>query len=224
AAWQIQLSGTLDTSVSVPTYDIDGFDTPASAVAALRAAGRYAICYINAGSWESWRPDAADYPRRVLGKGNGWPGERWVDVRQTKVLKPILDKRLDMCRSKGFQAVDFDNVDGYVNDTGLALTAGDQLGFNRMIAAEAHAHGLSAGLKNDLDQIPELVGSYDFAVNEQCYEYAECAALRPFTRAGKAVLQIEYSGNPSQICPMSVRSRFSTLFKQMDLGVLRRAC
>jgi len=69
-----------------------------------------------------------------------------------------------------------------------------------------------------------LVGNYDFAVNEQCYQYKECAALNPFISAGKAVLQIEYKGNPTQICPISLSSGFSTLFKNLNLDGWRQAC
>jgi hypothetical protein len=31
--------------------------------------------------------------------------------------------------------------------------------------------------ENDLDQINGLAAYFDFAVNEQCFEYSECAAL-----------------------------------------------
>ena len=223
-AWQIQYTGSIDTSVNVPTFDLDGFDTAASTVTALRAAGRHGICYFSAGSWENWRPDAASYPSSILGNSNGWPGEKWVDIRQISVLKPIIDSRLAMCASKGFEAVDPDNVDGYANSSGFPLTATDQLAFNRWMAAEAHSYGLSIGLKNDLDQVPDLVGSYDFAVNEQCNQYNECATLSPFISAGKAVLHIEYQGAPSQICPVSLSSGFSTLFKNLSLDAWRQAC
>ncbi len=223
-AWQIQYTGTLDTSVNVPTYDLDGFDTAASTVAALRAAGRHGVCYFSAGSYENWRPDAASYPSSVLGSSNGWPGEKWVDIRQISVLKPIMDARLAMCASKGFEAVDPDNVDGYTNSTGFPLTAADQLAFNRWMAAEAHAYGLSVGLKNDIDQATALVGNYDFAVNEQCYQYSECGALASFVSAGKAVLQIEYKGDPNQVCPISRSSGFSTVFKNLSLDAWRQAC
>src|SRR4051794_1036680 len=224
APWQIQLSGTVDTSAAVPTYDVDGFDTPAATVSRLRAAGRHAICYLNAGSREDWRPDAGRYPASVLGRSNGWPGERWVDIRRLDVLGPVLDARLRMCRSKGFEAVDPDNVDGYTNRSGFPLTAADQLAFNRWVAARAHSYGLSVGLKNDLDQVPDLVDAFDFAVNEQCFEYDECEALAPFTRAGKAVLQIEYAGDLSRICPAARKASLSTLLKRTSLTAWRRAC
>jgi hypothetical protein len=224
SSWQIQYTGTLDTSVAAAVYNVDGFDTSAQTVAALKASGRHAVCYISAGSYEDWRPDAASFPASVLGLSNGWAGERWLDIRRLDVLQPILTSRIRMCRDKGFSAVDPDNVDGYTNRTGFPLTGADQLTFNRWLAATAHAHGLSIGLKNDLDQIPALVGDFDFAVNEQCFQYDECSALRPFTDAGKAVFHIEYSTSPASYCPTTTAMGFSSLLKKMDLSAPRQAC
>jgi hypothetical protein len=125
----------------VPVYNVDGFDTPAATVRLLHARNRRVICYISAGSWEDWRPDARRFPAGVLGRSNGWAGERWLDIRRLDVLTPILRARLDMCRAKGFDAVEPDNVDGYANRTGFRLSAADQLRFNRWIAHETHAVG-----------------------------------------------------------------------------------
>lgn len=223
-SWHIQYTGTLDTSLPVAVYNVDGFDTPAPTVAALEASGRRTICYISAGSYEDWRPDAASFPESVLGRSNGWAGERWLDIRQLEVLKPILTSRIRMCRDKGFSALDPDNVDGYANSTGFPLTGADQLAFNRWLAATAHAHGLSVGLKNDLDQVSALAADFDFAVNEQCFQYAECQALTPFTDAGKAVLHIEYSTSPASYCPTTTAMGFSSLLKNLDLSAARQPC
>ncbi len=51
----------------------------------------------------------------------------------------------------------------------------DLLRRRRFLAAAARERGLLVGLKNDLDQIPDLVHDFDFAVNEQRFEYDECA-------------------------------------------------
>src|SRR5687767_9845109 len=81
--FQLQLNGTIDTSVDAEVFDIDMFDSPASLVEELHAQGRHVICYMSAGSYEEWRPDAESFPKRVLGKPlDGWPGERWLDVRR----------------------------------------------------------------------------------------------------------------------------------------------
>ncbi|MFE1233254.1 endo alpha-1,4 polygalactosaminidase [Streptomyces sp. NPDC058745] len=223
-AWQWQLSGRLDPAVDVPVYDIDGFDHPAATVADLHRRGRKVICYLSTGAWEEFRPDAARFPASLLGLGNGWEGERWLDIRRTDVLGPLMAARLDMCRAKGFDAVEPDNMDGYRNRTGFPLTAADQLRYNRLIAALAHDRGLAVGLKNDLDQIPQLVDDFDFAVNEQCAQYGECERLAPFVRAGKAVFHVEYERETGEFCPQTTRLGLSSMRKRYELDAWRRPC
>jgi hypothetical protein len=135
-----------------------------------------------------------------------------------------MAKRFDMCRTKGFDAVEPDNTDGYRNRTGFKLTAADQLTFNRMIAKLAHDRGMAVGLKNDLDQIPQLLGDFDFAVNEQCAEFDECARLKPFIAAGKAVFHVEYNLPPSRFCAQSGRLGLSSMEKRLELGAWRAPC
>ncbi|CAL9420118.1 hypothetical protein SUDANB120_01833 [Streptomyces sp. enrichment culture] len=223
-SWQWQLSGKLDTSVEAPVYDVDGFDTSREQVAALHKAGRRVICYLSTGAWEEFRPDAAEFPAELLGRGNGWDGERWLDIRRTAELEPLMAARLDMCRDKGFDAVEPDNMDGYANTTGFPLTAEDQLRYNRLIARLARDRGLAVGLKNDLDQVPQLVGDFDFAVNEQCAQYGECELLAPFTDAGKAVFHVEYELPASRFCDRTRKLGFASMQKKYDLGAWRKPC
>ena len=89
-SWHYQLQGRLRLSAA-KVYDIDGLDTPAAFVSRLRRHKRYAICYIDAGTWENWRSDRGRFPDSVLGRGNGWPGERWLDIRRVDVLGPIIE-------------------------------------------------------------------------------------------------------------------------------------
>lgn len=135
-----------------------------------------------------------------------------------------MAKRLDMCRAKGFDAVEPDNMDGYRNRTGFPLTAADQLRYNRLIARLARERGLAVGLKNDLDQIPQLLADFDFAVNEQCAEYDECGRLVPFVKAGKAVFHVEYELETEEFCPEARELGLSSMRKKYELGVWRRAC
>ncbi|MGW0601920.1 endo alpha-1,4 polygalactosaminidase [Streptomyces sp. NPDC002776] len=223
-AWQWQLDGPVDPSVDVPVYDIDGFENSAADVARLHRDGRKVICYVNVGAWEDFRPDRADFPASVLGRPNGWKGERWLDIRRVSVLRPLMERRFDMCRDKGFDAVEPDLMEGYGNDTGFPLTARDQLRYNRLIADLAHRRGLSVGLKNDLPQIPALVRHFDFAVNEECAQYDECGELTPFIAAGKAVFHVEYSEPAAAFCPDSRRLELSSMRKKPELGVWRAPC
>src|SRR5215213_7349042 len=99
--WQWQLSEPpVDTSINAEVYDIDIFDNNTSVVADLHAQGRKVIGYINVGSWEDWRPDKNEFPPEVLGKTyEGWPGEKWLDIRRMDLLAPIMRARLDLWKS-----------------------------------------------------------------------------------------------------------------------------
>jgi hypothetical protein len=214
--WQYQLQGNVNVGICAPpvgggacvppnAFDVDlyagnGTSLDTSAVRQIHARHAHAVCYVDAGTWENWRPDAARYPKQLLGNGNGWPGERWLDIRATKLLLPIIATRVQKCAKAGFDAVDFDNVEGYQNQSGFPLTAGAQLKFNRALAGLAHARGMAVGLKNDLAQLGALRTSFDFAVNEQCFAYHECSAYNGWVKARKPVIEIEYSGSTAEFC------------------------
>ena len=225
-SWQWQLSGSVDTSIDVAMYDVDLFDTPQAVIDTLHGLGRRVICYLSAGSWESWRDDAGDFPAAVLGSPLDPPfdNEKWLDIRRLDILGPIMEARLDVAVAKSCDGVEPDNVDGYTNTSGFPLSAADQLVYNRFLAAEAHERGLSVGLKNDLDQVAELVADFDWALNEQCWEFDECDSLKPFIEEGKAVFGVEYSGNPDLFCPALNALGYSWLKKRLNLGVWRIDC
>jgi hypothetical protein len=223
--WQYQLSGDLDASADAAVFDVDWEDTTAQQVQVLHDRGRHVICYVNAGAYEEWRGDAQRYPAVVLGDPlDGWPGERWLDVRRLDVLLPIIASRIDACRAKGFDAVETDNVDGYANDSGFPLSAEDQIAFNLALAGLAHERGLAIGLKNDVEQISALEPAFDFAVNEECLAYDECGAYAPFLRAGKAVLHVEYDGPAARVCAQSSSLGVNTILKDLELGSALQHC
>jgi len=226
SSWQWQLdSSALDPSIHVQVYDIDGFDRDAATVAALHAQGTKVICYIDVGTWENWRSDAGTFPAAVKGSGvSGWPGEQWLDIRQIATLAPIMTARMDMCKAKGFDAIEPDNIDGYANKTGFPLTAQDQIAYNTFLANAAHQRGLSIGLKNDLDQVQQLLPLFDWALDEQCFQYHECNSLVPFIQSGKAVFNVEYTLDTSQFCPQANTMNFNSLKKHLQLDAYRVAC
>ena len=132
----------MDTSVDADVYDVDLFETPAETVQELNDAGRLVICYISAGSFEPYRPDSDQFPAEVIGEPlEGFEDERWLDVRAIDVLGPIIEDRLDLCAERGFDGVEFDNVDGFSNETGFDLSAEDQVAFNEWLAGEARDRG-----------------------------------------------------------------------------------
>lgn len=132
--------------------------------------------------------------------------------------------RLALCKAKGFDGVEADNVDGYANPTGFPLSGADQLTYNRWLARTAHSLDLSIALKNDVDQARQLQPSFDYALDEQCYQYSECGKLNPFVAAHKAVFEVEYYLPTSKFCSRANAAGFMSMRKDINLGASRQAC
>lgn len=233
ASFNLQLTGTLDTSVSANVYDIDLFDTSAATISSLKNSGHKVVCYFSAGSGENWRSDYSQFLAADLGNGlAGWANEKWLDTRSTTVRNVML-ARMDLAVSKGCDGVDPDNVDGYSNSTGFPLTATTQLDYNRFLATAAHARGLAIGLKNDVAQLSDLAASYEFAINEQCHQYSECSGYSAFTSLGKPVLNVEYNsryvnntnGAFDSLCLSAAQDKLYTVVYALLLdGSYRKSC
>jgi hypothetical protein len=217
-AWQWQLQGKFQPIPGVSVYDIDGFESTAANVDTIHAAGGKAICYLDVGSWEEYRPDKNQFPKSVIGRRyEGFPNERWLDIAHFRKFAPVMEKRIAMCAEKGFDAVEPDNIAGWENKTGFPLTAADQLRYNRWIAAEVHQQGMAVALKNDPRQAQQLVGLYDFAIVEECFQYDECDYYKPFVEAGKAVFETEYELPTSKFCAQAEALDFASIRKGLEL-------
>ncbi|KAF1812158.1 hypothetical protein P152DRAFT_397604 [Eremomyces bilateralis CBS 781.70] len=241
STWQIALLHPLDLSDGVESlrpdvgiYDIDLFTNPPSTIQALHRAGKRVICYFSAGSYEDFRPDSSQFKKDDLGKElDGWPGERWLNLRSETVWK-IIEARMRMAREKGCDAVDPDNVDGYQNDNGVSLTQADSERFMLRLSSLASNLSMSIGLKNAADLIPSLISRTQFSVNEQCVQFSECSSFSPYISAGKPVFHIEYPHNAPQIASNDTFCRdsgqgegselFSTVLKDMDLDGYVQFC
>ncbi|WP_165778837.1 endo alpha-1,4 polygalactosaminidase [Leptospira perolatii] len=228
--FQIQFSELLQESVSADVFDIDLdlTDSDPTVIERLHSAGKRVICYIDVGSYENFRSDATRFPSAVLGKiYSGYPDEKWLDIRRIDLLSPILSDRFDKAKTHGCDGVDPDNVDGYMNDTGFPLSADDQLRFNRWISDLAHSKGMAVGLKNDQDQISDLIGNFDWAITESCQVGGWCNLEVAFPNKGSAVFQIEYVENgttKSDFCPQSISHGFSGVLKNQSLNAFRDSC
>lgn len=231
--WQWQLTGELNTSYDVDVYDIDLFDTPASAIAALQSQGRRVVCYFSAGSSENWRDDFGEFTQSDMGNPlDGWAGERWLDTSSDNV-RAIMARRLDLAAEKGCDGVEPDNMDGYQNDPGLALTSAKQINYAHYLAETAHGLGLAIGLKNSTDNVSKLAKVFDFAVNEECFQYEECDVYSAFIKRGKPVFSAEYEdkflentgGARDKICAASRVLKLHTLVLAWDLDdSIRYSC
>jgi hypothetical protein len=225
--WQWQLDEELDTSPIADVYDVDLYVDQAD-IDELHARGVKVICYISVGSWEDKRPDADQFPEEVLGNDyEGWPGERWLDIRRIDLLAPIMLARLDLCRSKGFDGVEPDNIQIYDNRTGFPLSYQDQLNYARWLADAAHARGLAIGLKNAPDMVKDTLDIFDFAITEDAFYYHWIDQMLPFVTAGKAVFAAEYTDMPvdfSAACEWGKQHKINFIQKNRILTAFRITC
>jgi len=197
--FQIQLSEyPPDLQADVDVFELDLFETTKDEISFLHTAGKKVICYMNAGAWEEFRPDAADFPAEIIGNAyDGWEG------------------------------VDTDNINGFQQNTGFPIAAQDQLSYNIWLTEQAHARGLSIAMKNNNIQVTQLVDYFDYAVVEDYAVYDECDDFLPFALQGKTVFQIEYTDNwymPKDFCAESLSNRFTPLFKNRELDAWFRIC
>jgi hypothetical protein len=171
----------------VDMFDIDGTVNTASDVAKIHSspgrtlAHEKAICYLSLGSWEDYRPDALRWPGATLGLVlTGFADEHWVDVRQLSSLQPIIDARLSMCATKGFDGVEVDNIDGWngaldgTSPKGFPLTKSDAEAWLAYIANQAHSLKMFVIWKNNDEDTSFGVRYFDGALSEQCYSFTQC--------------------------------------------------
>ncbi len=228
STFQLQFAGDFDPSIDADIYDLDLFGTSKETIAALHAKGKNVVCYTSVGSWENWRPDKDTFPSAIIGKDyHGWPGEKWLDIRRIDALGLILQKRFDHAKEKGCDAIEPDNIDGYNADSGFPLTYADQRRFNTWLAEQVHLRGMSIGLKNNPEQISDLLPLFDWALLESCHVQGWCEQVAPFVAAGKAVFQIEYtdkSATLAEICPAAKKRGFNAFLKHRDLDAWIQRC
>jgi hypothetical protein len=217
----------------VPDYQLGGAYTPAADVTIVErdstshpVAGRYNICYVNGFQTQSedarsWR---AHHRRLLLRAASGairrdpgWPGEMLLDTStasRRRGIAAVIGRSIDRCASRGFDAVEFDNLDSWTRSKG-SLTRADNLALATLLVARAHHDGLLAGQKNtpQLGAAGRDRAGFDFAVAEECVRYSEC---RAYTRVyGARVIDIEYTddqpGSWASICASAARPAMTIL-------------
>ncbi|MFI5972275.1 endo alpha-1,4 polygalactosaminidase [Streptomyces sp. NPDC051452] len=191
AGFDYQIGGSYPPPEGVRIVSRDRSGSPAP--------GLYNICYVNAfqaqpAERSSWPPDL------LLRDAHGavvidedW-NEALLDLRTPAKRQRVarrVNRWVDGCAGKGFDAVEPDNYDSYTRSHGL-LTAGDATAFMSLLSRHAHARHLAIAQKNTA----ELAGrreraGLDFAVAEECGQYDECGV---YAKAfDDRVVDIEYT-------------------------------
>lgn len=215
--WDWQLQAPLDLSVSVDVLALDPDEVNAADITALRARGVFTICYVSVGTSEDWRADRDLFPPDALGNAyHGWPGERFLDITNPAVAA-IMQARFARCAAMGFDAVEPDNIDLHINETGFGITSAQVVAYFAELSAIAHGLGLEIAQKNAPGLTPALEGFADFAMTENCFADAWCGDVMVYVRSGRAVLAAEYTPASRQVCDLLGQAGFSVIFKTRDL-------
>ena len=175
-------------------------------------AGAYAICYVNAFQTQDDEPgvtrrdERSAWPRSLVLSGLGddpnWGGEYLVDIstaRKRKRAANWIQPMIRTCKRKGFEAVEYDNLDSWTrfDDTpregDVPFGKADALAFAKLLAKRAHRLGLAVGQKNTVELTRRQARGrirFDFAIAEECGRYDECQDYRRVY--GDRVVAIEY--------------------------------
>jgi len=195
-----------DTDMFADSNTVGGVPTgPSPVVQALHGAGKYSICYIEAGAQQA-EPDSSNFAPADYTNGSnaqttemqGWPGEYWYDIRgfanyvagdpstltgAAVNIAAGLTQRIDDCAVEGQDAVEPDDLDGYTNPSqtgapggGWGLAQADSAGFERWLAYTAHSDGLAIFQKNDPANASVDEPLFDGMIIEECNAYDDPCA------------------------------------------------
>jgi hypothetical protein len=221
---QYQITGTLDTQVDADMFVVDLFDSSAEQVAQLHAAGRVVVAYVSVGTLESWRSDAAQFPRAAVGRAvPNYSDESWLDVRNADVRR-LMQARLDRALAKGFDGVFASTFGAYRQNSGFTLTRADELDYHAFLTAAAHAVGLVIGLSGDFELSAELATQYDFAITNNCIARDSCGDVAPLQAHGLPVFDLENGSDHASICERAKSFGIGVTFKDERYGATRSTC
>jgi endo-alpha-1,4-polygalactosaminidase (GH114 family) len=236
--WVLDEGSIPPSPPAVDFLGLDAIDTEERYVRDVIGNGTTAWCYVSVGTAEDFRDDyaafvALDAAEREAGNppilGDElpmWPGERWLNVQRYPVFLELMADRFRVCASKGFTLVEFDNMDGYANETGFSPDVQASRTFVAALVSEAQDQGLGVIHKNAEELIEDLEPSMDALLLESCVQYDFCAAGEAFLRSGKPVFNAEYpafwrdegrSVDVDAICLDSEAAGVNTLLKRPDL-------
>jgi hypothetical protein len=197
----------------------------------------YSICYVNAFQTQpnergTNRPDEhSNWPKRLvlekLGDDPNWGGEYLIDIRNAKKRRRAarwVGQMIAGCDNKGYEAVEYDNLDSWTRFDGTPLERkvpfgkSDALAFARLLAKRAHTRDLAVGQKNtaDVTRRQSRKAGFDFAIAEECARYRECGRYRSVH--GNDVISIEYRRKDFNAACRTVGDHISVVLRDRNVS------
>ena len=205
--WLIGMATPPNPPPPVDYLDLDGFTTRKAYINTANEYGIRTICYLSVGTLEDWRPDVGAFearnkeqkkagkPRIIGRRYPDWPDERWLNFKRYKVFLPLMVARLKRCAAKGFELVEFDNLDAHQNRTGFDTQPRHVLAYATALAERARKLGLSPVQTNATDLTRKLEPHFGALLLEDCALYRFCGDAKHYRKAGKPVFDAEYPQN-----------------------------
>ncbi len=209
-AFDYQINGSYEPASDVEVISRDWFVSSADP-------DLYSICYVNAfqtqPDYDIGRPDeTSQWPALVVTdlEDPNWPGEFLIDISSETAritAASHMEQILDTCAAKGYDAIEFDNLDSWTRTTtgtGPWWDGDDAAAYARLLTDYTHSLGLAAAQKNSaelFDQDRHVTAGFDFAVSENCGQWNECQDY--VDQYGSFVYDIEYTdGGFATACEM----------------------
>lgn len=194
----------------------------------------YSICYVNAFQTQddgggTNRPDAhSNWPKNLvlndLGDDPNWGGEYLVDISTAEKRKQAADwvqQMIDGCAEKGFDAIEFDNLDSWTRFDETPLEGKvpfgkkEALAYAKLLAERTHDAGMGVAQKNTT-QITSAEAKdvgFDFAVAEECSRWNECDQYQKVY--GNNVIEIEYRKKDFEKACRTVGKDISVVYRDL---------
>ena len=198
---------------------------------------RYSICYVNAFQTQADDPDTvrpderSAWPASIvltsIGDDPNWPGEYLVDISTASRRRRAaahVEQMVQTCADKGFDAVEYDNLDSWTRFDGTAQEGKVPFGkrqaiaYAELITDHAHSLGLAVGQKNTPQlgkRVSRTVIGFDFVVTEQCGQYRECGDY--VAAFGRRIIDIEYTAVGFRRACASIGATASVVRRDLDL-------
>lgn len=216
--WFAKLDGAVDLQQPAALFYLDADLQAPEDLVTLHEQGRHYFCYLSAGSLETFRDDAGDFPGEAVGNPlANFPEERWLDVRDAQV-RELMAKRVTALAAQGCDGVAPSSLSVHAADTGFALTPNDALDYARWLAERIHAAGMSAALSGPAELTSELWPTFDFGLAIGCMIRSECAEYGPLEQAQKPVLHLELGDEQAapELCNTAKTLGFDALISDPD--------
>jgi hypothetical protein len=229
APFDYQIGGDYEPPVGVEVVARDWF-------AGTPLANGCSICYVNAFQTQPDedgidRPDErSNWPDELVLGGLGdpsWRGEYLIDLSTAasrRAAAEWVEQMIQVCDDKGFDAVEFDNLDSWTRfqETPIAdqvpFGPAESVAYAARLTQTAHDRGLAAAQKNalELDAAAVAAIGFDFLIVENCARFDECDTAADHFDA--RVLDIEYDRDSFAAACHSIGDRSSVVLRDIAVS------